>query len=288
MDDNFFIRNWRGITRYAVVAIVVGLWGTAVGSGSDKSAVIPLLIVAWLFLVVDLAIFFELRPLWRWLGLLVWTAFVGATYFYIDYMHRKVVTEDLRASFQFSQTTADSLEVRYIFLNLGNQAALIRGLALFDIAAIMPTADPMENTSVCDRVPLATIQMQGFFGNFIRFAVVPGATGAVLHPVTVSIEGETGQPKAPVVVDAGHTRILTATFKLGPEDKEKDTRIICPIVDTSDVNNQFGTAICRGASTSIGVTPDARISTFRDLREQQVRLLPHTNGLPTCPVTSAQ
>lgn len=93
MGNNWLLEHYRALFRSAAGVTTIGLWATALGSGGDMSAVIPLLALGWLFSAVSLITFSELKPLYRALGVLLLTVFLGGTWWYIKATHPAVISE---------------------------------------------------------------------------------------------------------------------------------------------------------------------------------------------------
>ena len=219
-----------------------------------------LICVAW-FAVISGVIFLPLRKL----------------YYYSD--------EDFRVSFEYEVPAPDNITIRYVFLNLGKQSALVNGVALFDLTGTSQLEDYIKYVDWCDEVPVTTLIFQQFMGNFIRFSTRAGAIGIVRHAKNIMIEGYSEAPKGPIAVESGKTRIITASFDIPKSEKDTDARVLCPIISTRDLKNLESTAICKGASFSWSLTPNSTTAKFANYSGAQLRLLPRSNDLPTCPAS---
>jgi hypothetical protein len=198
--------------------------------------------------------------------------------------HKQNSDEDLRVSFEFAVRQPDTLNINYIFRNLGNMSALVSGVSLFDMTGKDKTmSDPNKYINLCDKVPLMTLQMQGFLGNFMRFSIIPGITGVLRRPKEITIEGISGAPNGPIAVEGGKTRTIFAVFDIPKIEKDDDTRIFCPVVQVRDIRDVEGTAICKGASTHTVLNADSKTNSFSNIPGTQLRTLPHSLIPPTCP-----
>jgi hypothetical protein len=258
--------------------------GVAYAVGPDMSLTIPWLLAGWIFAAVGFltapSMTFRTRGVWTALALCI---FAGEGIF-LHVHFTQDTKEDLRVSFEFKGTSPTELQISYILRNFGKQSALVNGVALFDMQGTYQFDDPTKYVELCDTVPLMTLMFQQMTHNFLRFSEAPGITGALLYPTKVEVENLSQMPKSPVEIESGRTRTIWATFELMKPEKDFDTRIFCPIVDSRDALNVVGTAICEGASTSWKLTPNLTMSTFNNFPNVQSRILPHAEKLPTCPV----
>ena len=87
MSGTWLLEHWRGTLRSAAAAIAFSLWGTALGAGGDMSAVVPLLIAAWLLSSINLATFPEFSSAMRASGVAFLAAFFLGTGWYIQHTH---------------------------------------------------------------------------------------------------------------------------------------------------------------------------------------------------------
>jgi hypothetical protein len=175
---------------------------------------------------------------------------------WILHSHLSSLGEDLRASFQI-EGPPTNLTVRYAFLNLGKQSALISTLGLFEIVGISPKTGPAKNIDLCDEVDAKTLMIVQFMGNIFRGSQIgdAGLNSAIYRPKEITVDGVSWQTKDPIAIESGKTRTISATFNLEPDHaKGYDTLVVCPIVGSLDIKNLSGAAICKGSSISTQLT----------------------------------
>lgn len=280
---NWFGDHWRALSRFAMGIVAASFLAAAMTAGGNMRIVIPLLFVAFVLSAIDVFTVSGWKGAYRTYGIVGLALFFGATGFYIRWANKDDAPEDLRVSFDFHGVAPTTLEISYLFRNFGRQTTLVNGVALFDMQGTNRFEDPTKYVELCDTVPIATLLFQGMTHNFLRFSEAPGIMGTLIHPSKIEIEGLSGVPKNPVSIESGRTRTITATFEIPKTEKDFDTRIFCPVIDTRDENDVVGTGICRGASVSWQLAADLTRHSFNDFRRFQGRILPYSNKLPTCP-----
>jgi hypothetical protein len=257
--------------------------GVAYAVGPDMGLVVPALALGWVFALVGILT----APQMTLRRGAAWSALAGAFFIaegaFLHVHFSQENTEDLRVSFDFKFPKSKTVQVSYIFLNLGKQSALVNYVALVDLTGTIQLSDPTAYVTLCDNASPTALQMQQMMGNFIRFSIAPGVTALIRHSTEITLQDSSNKVTWPVAIESGKTKVILGSFEVPENSKDDDTRIICPLIDTRNIKNITTTAICQGASVSISLGSDARINTFQNFASSQHQILPAAPNVPTCP-----
>jgi hypothetical protein len=180
---------------------------------------------------------------------LLWS---GANTFFTWFWH----PEDLRVYLRFPkplQVGTDSLDITYVFSNMGNQTVLIEDVAM-DELWVNNDRTNIGELHRCDDV--------GYLGNTLlthpppaeflqrHFPLGDGALFAPVRPAKIYMEGAAASSSS-ATVEAGKMKVINATFETDPAPAlEYNTVLICPVVRFFDSKGQPVLAVCRGWMSS--------------------------------------
>ena len=187
-------------------------------------------------------------------------------------------SDDLRVSFDFARPDINTIEVRYNFINLGRQSALVRRVDLFELVS-STTQDDIENKlDKCGEViekdfrvvtGIASIPaMRGF-----QIGLGGGSDkGYFYFPKSVIVDERNWFFKDKLAVEGGKTKAATAQFVLEPTHIDGFNLLtLCPSITTIDISGSKSSAVCKGIDYKIvghGFSSASSIERFR--------ILPHS------------
>jgi hypothetical protein len=181
---------------------------------------------------------------------LLWS---GANTFFTVFWH----PEDLRVYLRFPkplQVGTSTLEVNYFFTNMGNQAALIEDVSIYElwINSDHPDFGGVE-LHRCEDVSYIRPQFLALTPREFRrehsqmFKTKDGSLFAAVQPDKIYVDGTEAKSSA-VTVEAGKMRVIGATF--GTDVLPYDTVVICPAINFFDSKGQPVLAVCEGWQSS--------------------------------------
>jgi hypothetical protein len=237
-----------------------------------------LLAAAWPFAVLaswELIRTLETAKPQRWLsvGAATSAALLAAIYYALAPM-----TEDLRASFHFDASSA-GIRATYLFRNLGPQSVIVKGVALWEIVSTEDFQDANDSLAMCDNIGSADIgamAISRFMGPGAQVGP-PYKLSAAYSPTSQTIDGMPWQPAKLLSIETGRTSLVSGEF--APQEshwKGHRTIVLCPIIQTININNQGGISVCPGISYNFTIGMYCETESA-----DQYQILPYS-GTPRC------
>jgi hypothetical protein len=177
------------------------------------------------------------------------------TFFTLFWQH-----SDLRVYLRFPkpmQVGTDTLDLSYLFSNMGNQGALVEDVSIYELWINSDHPDfGEEELHRCEDVSYIRPQFLAFTPREFRrehsqmFKNKDGSLFAAVQPDKIYIDG-TEAKSAAVTVEAGKMRVIGATFgtDLLPQ-AQYNTVVICPAINFFDSKGQPVLAVCEGWQSS--------------------------------------
>ena len=287
--------HWSGIVRAAETAVIIALLLGAVAAGPDVLLATILLAAAWIVAGLGIGTAPEIARRWKILLVVAVAVIFGLLDFGLWRHFREsspplptpsaseiakevarleaTPTDDLRGSFNIIYGYQNKMHVSYVLRNVGKNTAVVIGVGLYEIGSSYKYAD----VELCTEAKA--------FQDFV--------IGGPSFGLQMGIEnGHPYRPSSPILVDGkppvtrGRLEIAPGMITTVDSDFDIDPRqagsfavtAFCPFVETVDINNVGGMAVCPGVALVPGFPIAGRMSAIGPYR-----ILPHAEGV-SCPV----
>jgi hypothetical protein len=196
--------------------------------------------------------------------------------------HIEATHEDLRASFFIEMHEPSSFSIEYSFTNEGRQPAAINSIGLTAVMANNRTDEPVSNNNLCENANSAKLLVTQLLGRLgLSQLTNENIKKEAYSPKEIMVDGGPWPPGAPITVEGGKSRTVSATYAIDPTDQGKYNVIaLCPMVEAYDDIGMGGTAVCRGL---VSTRTDTGLVSIR--AAERVRILPRTRDV-LCPSAS--
>jgi hypothetical protein len=225
--------------------------------------------------------FFSDTKITDWLGAAFTLALAAFTWALVNVVsrqteilsHTDMPAQDLRLYLRFptpEQVGTDTLNVNYLFTNMGNQAVLIEDVGIYELWVNMNMkhswssveklplckADddifdgPEYWNSLLNSVPALKGKRQMKFADGVMLGDInPGAGGMTIslyQPVDTYVDGAEEKTSS-ATLEAGKMRVIATRFKTDPVPRDNyNTVVICPVIRYFDSRGHPQLAVCEG------------------------------------------
>jgi hypothetical protein len=174
------------------------------------------------------------------------------------------------------QDKPDTVDIKYFFSNMGNQAVLIDDVSMSEIW--VHSATPNNGLAGLDRCNSQAYsgQVASLLGTPELLPMQDGSRFRLVRPTKIYGDGAESKSSA-AAIEAGKMKVISATFETdtapGPE---YNMLIICPVINFFDSKGQPVIAVCKGWVSSHPGSPSLPRTLFwpPSSLDMPARLLP--------------
>jgi hypothetical protein len=193
--------------------------------------------------------------------------------------HIETSHEDLRASFFIETRGENRFNIEYSFVNEGKHSASISSVGLTEVVESNRIDEPESNVNLCANANSARLLITRLLGHLgLANLGSDGIKSQTYSPKELSVDGKPWQSDAPIAVEGGESRTISAIYEIDPTDPTKyNVMALCPVVEAYDDIGLGGTTVCKGM---VLTRTEEKLSSVRSA--ERVRILPHARDV-LCP-----